>query len=109
MDCIGAAKSWTELSDFHFLYHLSHRGSLPRVLTNSSAFLVFKHKGKDFPGGPVVRTSPSRAEGVGSIPGRGAGLLHALRPKNQNIKNRGNVVTSSIKTLKNGQHQKNFK
>ena len=26
----------------------------------------------DFPGGPVVKTSPSNAEGTGSIPGRGA-------------------------------------
>ena len=76
------------------------------MLTNSSGFLVFKHKGKDFPGGPVVRTVPSSAEGAGSIPGRGAGFLHALGPKNQNIKNKGSVVTSSIKTLKNGPHQK---
>ena len=48
----------------------------------------------------MVRTSPSSAEGVHSVPGRGAGLLHALGPKNQNIKNRGNVVASSIATLK---------
>jgi len=78
------------------------------VLTNSSAFLVFKPKGKDFPGGPVDRTSPYSAEGVGSIPGREAGLLHALRPKNQNIKNRGHVATSSIKTFKKWSTSKNF-
>ena len=101
---LGVAKSQTELSDFHFhfLYHLPAAGEahIPGVLTNSSALLVFKHKGEDFPGGPVVRTSPSSAEGVRSVPGRGAGLLHALGPKNQNMKNRGNVVTSSITTLK---------
>ena len=39
----------------------------------------------DFPGGPVVRTLPSSAGGAGSIPGRGAKIPHALRPKDQNI------------------------
>ena len=33
---------------------------------------------RDFPGGPVVGTSPSSAEG--------AKIPHAARPKNQNIK-----------------------
>lgn len=51
---------------------------------------------------------PSSAEGVGSVPGREAGLLHALRPKNQNIKNRGHVATSSIKTFKKWSTSKNF-
>ena len=39
---------------------------------------------------------------VGSIPGRGAKIPHASRPKNQNIKKkkRSNIVTDSIKTLK---------
>ena len=37
----------------------------------------------DFPGSPVVKTSPSRA---GSISGWGAKIPHASRPKNQNIK-----------------------
>ena len=41
---------------------------------------------RDFPGGPAVKTSPSNAEGVGSIPGQGARIPHALGPKNQNIK-----------------------
>ena len=40
----------------------------------------------DFPGGPVVKTSPSNAGGVGSIPGQGAKIPHASGPKNQNIK-----------------------
>ena len=40
----------------------------------------------DFPGGPVVKTSPSNAGGVGSIPGRGDKIPHALRPEKQNIK-----------------------
>ena len=43
-------------------------------------------KVQDFPGGPVVKTSPSNAGGSDSIPGQGAKSLHAWCPKNQNIK-----------------------
>ena len=42
----------------------------------------------DFPGGPVVETSPSSAGGAGLIPGRGAKIPHAWQPKNQNIKHK---------------------
>ena len=35
---------------------------------------------RDFPGGQVVKTSPSNAGGVGLIPGQGAKILHALWP-----------------------------
>ena len=35
---------------------------------------------------PVVKTLPSNAGGVGLIPGLGTKIPHALRPKNQNIK-----------------------
>ena len=35
----------------------------------------------DFPGRPVVKTSPSNAGGVGSIPGQGAKIPHTSRPK----------------------------
>ena len=38
----------------------------------------------DFPGGPVVKTSPSKARGVGLIPGWGTKSPQALQPKNQN-------------------------
>ena len=40
----------------------------------------------DFPGAPVVKTSPSNARGVGSIPNWGAKTPHALQPTNQNMK-----------------------
>ena len=41
----------------------------------------------DFPGGPVVKTSPFKARGVGSIPGWKAKIPNALRPKKlQNVK-----------------------
>ena len=54
----------------------------------------------DFPGGPVVKTSPSNAGGAGLISSQGAKISHALQPKNQNVNNRSNGVTNSIKTLK---------
>ena len=53
---------------------------------------------KDFPGVPVIKTLPSNARGVVSVPGWGAGIPHASQLKNQNINNIGNIVTNSIKT-----------
>ena len=47
---------------------------------------IQKYINKDFPGGPAVKSSPSNAGGVGSIPGQGANIQHALGPKNHNIK-----------------------
>ena len=38
----------------------------------------FKIHVQDFTGGPVTKTLPSNAEGVGSILGQGAKSLHAL-------------------------------
>ena len=40
----------------------------------------------DFPGGPVIKTSPSEARDVGSIPGQEAKIQNALRPKTQKHK-----------------------
>ena len=50
----------------------------------------------------MVKTSPSNAGGMASIPGWGAKILHDLWPKQQNLikKKRSNIVTNSIKTLK---------
>ena len=60
---------------------------------------------RDFPDGPVVKTSPSNAGSAGLIPGRGAKIPHALRPENQNIKQMqyGNKFN---KDFTNGPHQK---
>ena len=33
---------------------------------------------RDFPGGPVVKNPPSNAGDLGSIPGRGTKILHAV-------------------------------
>ena len=40
-----------------------------------------------FPSGPVIKTSPSCAGGLGLIPCRGAEIPHASLPKHQDIKN----------------------
>ena len=59
----------------------------------------------DFPGSPVVKTSPPNAGGGGSIPGQGAKILHASWPENQNIKKTEQIN----KDFKNGPHQKKKK
>ena len=65
---------------------------------------VFKIDNQGLPGRPVVETSPSNAGGVGSIPGWGAKISHALQPKNQNIK-RKQYCNKFNKDFKNGPHQ----
>ena len=61
-----------------------------------------KNYSRDFPGGPVVKTSPSNAGGAGSIPGWGAKVPYASWTKNQNIKQK----QYCNKDLKNDPHQK---
>ena len=41
---------------------------------------------RDFPGGPVVKSFPSNALGMGSLPSQGAKIPHVFQPENQNIK-----------------------
>ena len=47
---------------------------------------ICKSKNGAFPGGPVVKTLPSIAEGESSILGQEAKISHALQPKKQHIK-----------------------
>ena len=55
----------------------------------------------DFPGGPVVKNSPSNAKDVGSIPGRGTKIPHALGPLSL-----GSVATTSAcHSSREGHHQ----
>ena len=63
----------------------------------------------DFPDGPMVKTSPSNAGDVCSIPGQGAKIPYASQPteKPEHKNNRSKIVTNSIKTLKMV-HTKNF-
>ena len=64
---------------------------------------------RDFPGGPVVKTSPSTAGGAGLIPDWGAKIPHASRrPKTQNIKQK-QYCNKFNEDFKNGPHQKNLK
>ena len=53
---------------------------------------------KDFPGGPAVKTLPSRGV-AGLIPGQGGNIPHALWPQTLKKKERNNPVTNSIKTF----------
>ena len=72
---------------------------------------VKKWTSKDFPGGPVVKTSLSNAGSLGSIPCQGAKIQHASEPKTQNIKQK-QYCNKFNKDFKNGPHQKkktNFK
>ena len=57
----------------------------------------------------MVTTSPSNAGGAGLIPGWGAKIPHASRPKNQNIKQKQYCNEFNKKDFKNGPHQKNLK
>ena len=69
---------------------------------------LFKRGSWDFPGGPVVKTSPSNAGRAGSILGQGAKIPHALRPKDQNIKQK-QCCNKLSKDFKNVPHQKKKK
>ena len=63
----------------------------------------------DFPGDPVVKTSPSNAGGASFIPGQRAKILHDWQPKNQNIKQK-QYCNKFNKDFKNCPHQnKNLK
>ena len=83
----------------------------PRAKSLGGPVLIFrifkeqKDQCGDFTGSPVVKTSPSNAGGVGSIPGRVAKVPHALRPKNQNIKQK-QYCNKFNKDFKNDSHQK---
>lgn len=60
----------------------------------------------NYPGRPVVKTSPSHVEGVGSIPGQGGrNWPHTLWPKKQN---RSSTTKNYIKTLKMAHIKKNL-
>ena len=60
---------------------------------------------REFPGGPVVRTSPNNAMGAGENPGQGARISQAPGPKNQDIKQKQHCNKVN-KDFKNGPHQK---
>ena len=57
----------------------------------------------------MVKTSPSNAGGVGSIPGQEAKIPHALWPEKQNIKQEQHWNKFINKNFKNGPQQKKKK
>ena len=52
----------------------------------------------------MVKTLPSNAEEAGLIPGRGAKIIHASRPKHKQKQH----CNKFNKDFKNGPHQKNL-
>ena len=48
----------------------------------------------------MVKTLPSNARNVSSVPGQGAKTTHASWPKKQNTNNRSNIITNAVKALK---------
>ena len=83
-------------------------GSIREGLSLVSVPFSEKVLHRDFPGGPVVKTSPSKAGGICLIPGLGAKIPHASWPKNQNIKQKQHC-NKFMKTLKNSPHKKKKK
>ena len=66
----------------------------------------------DFPGGPVVKTLPSKVGGAGLIPSQGAEIPHASWPKNKKqnkTKRQIQYCNKFNKDFKNGPHPKNLK
>ena len=69
------------------------------MIFHDRADQIKKGHNRDFPGGPVVKTSPPNAGVLGSVPGWGAKIPDALWPKNQNIKQK-EYCKKFTKTLK---------
>ena len=72
-------------------------------------------RGQDFPGGGVVRTLPFNAGGAGLMPDWRSKIPHASQQqtnkqtkKKPKTRNRNNIVTNSIKTLRNDPLQNNL-
>ena len=83
-------------------------------LPGPSPLGIVRRVSRDFPGGPVVKTSPSDVEGASSIPGQGTGSHMSCGKNNnnkkpQNINSRSNIAANSIKTLKMVHIKKTFK
>ena len=81
---------------------------LVATVNNAAVNTGMKMRPRDFPGGPVVGTSPSNAGGAGSISDRGAKIPHASRPEDQNVKQK-QYCSKLNKDFKNGPHQKKKK
>ena len=72
-----------QINSLAFSYKTKH---LFTIHPYNSFLCICIRKMRDLPGSPLVKTSPSNAGGVGSIPDQGSKIPHASQPKNQNIK-----------------------
>ena len=97
--CFLIAGFWkiTQISDYLVFIDFS-------ILTRRSEILWTQ----DFPASPALKTSPSSAGGVGSIPGWEAEIPHASRLETQTIKQK-QYCNKFNQDFKNGPHQKNLK
>ena len=68
----------------------------------------FKKQQEDFPGSPVVKTSPSNARGVGSIPVQGTKIPRASWAKKQEHAKK-QCCNKLNKDFKDGPHRKNLR
>ena len=77
------------------------------VKSRSPGKLQTRKELRDLPGGPVVKTLPFNAGGVGSTPGQGAKIQHALWPKKQNTEQK-QCCHRFNKDFKNGPHPQKY-
>ena len=85
-----------------------HKGHSLTTKINLQTSKYNKRLWGDFPGSPVVKNSPSNAVGAGLIPGQGAKIPYASRPKSQKKKQK-EYCNKFNKDFKNGPHQKKKK
>ena len=90
----------TLLSTFYSIFLLSFFP--PNFCMYLSCFIFLKISW-DFPADPVVKTSLSNADSVGSIPGQGDETPHASGSKSQNIKQKQSCNMFN-KLFENGPH-----
>ena len=62
----------------------------------------------DFPGGPMVKTSPFYAEDAGSIPDQGTKSPTCLTAKKNKTKHKSQYCNQFHKDFLNGPYQKNL-
>ena len=109
----GTEREGSEVTESHILSHscllkascevdLVHTAKVVTEMENKQIRKVFR----DLLGVPVVKTLPSNAGGVGSIPIK---ELKSHMPRNQNTKTKQKRYCNKYNTdFKNGPHQKNL-
>ena len=67
----------TEAEPSEVVNHVSFKESEFQAGISQMAAGIFKKRWRDFPGGPVVKNTPSNVEYVGLIPAGGTKISHA--------------------------------